>query len=758
MLKNDVTWPNTMRYKSRTEWEPLGFFSEALCNSTSFDLMLGFFSSSAINVLSDSFATFLYNGGEMRMVINDILSQEDRDAIIVGEDSFDIPVFNIREIESFSNTLSKRDRHFFECLAWLIRNERIEIKIIAPKEGTGIAHSKCGVFSDGYNKVAFDGSCNFSQTALIENIENISAFCDWDEKRDKARVMDVESNFAKTFSGEDDTVIYLNAEQITARISHQYGNKEMRELLEDEYKLINERRRGPYSPSINNALKKAQNTLKTIILKRKKEEMYKLYEPSFPYQSGPRDYQLQALENWNNNNRIGLFAMATGTGKTITSLNCLLEQYKETGEYKALILVPTITIVEQWGNECKKFNFNNIIKVCSKSPNWRKKIDEILLQEKHFPEKESSYVIIATYASYVKPRYFQSINQLSENALLIADECHNMGSGKLLALLEKISSKQKIGLSATPERQFDEEGNRQLCSFFNCSNNSYTYEIDMKEAIKKGILCTYFYYPRLVSLNDEEMKEYMELSQKISHYYNKKTDSFKKDPILTALLLKRKRIIHKAENKLEAFKKILEDRFNKKHHLKYTLVYVPEGNDTNDYYESDYFSKKDVAESEHEDDLHLIDVYSKAVCDVDKRITVKKFVSGTSDRNEIISKFACGEIDVLTSMKCLDEGIDVPRAELAFFCASTGNKRQFVQRRGRILRQHPDKSFAYIYDLVVIPKVSPESNSYTMERNMLKKELERVRDFAETSENSADTHEALLDIMNYYKLNLYNND
>jgi superfamily II DNA or RNA helicase len=109
-------------------------------------------------------------------------------------------------------------------------------------------------------------------------------------------------------------------------------------------------------------------------------------------------------------------------------------------------------------------------------------------------------------------------------------------------------------------------------------------------------------------------------------------------------------------------------------------------------------------------------------------------------------------------MKCLDEGVDVPRAELAIFCASTGNPRQFVQRRGRILRKHPDKQFAYIHDLVVIPEINPNSDSYRMERSMLKKELERVNNFALLSENSSHTTNVLLDTMNYYNLNLYKNE
>ena len=195
MLKTNVIWPDSRRFKSHSEWEPVGFFSEGLCNATTFDLKLGFFSSSAINILCDGFACFLYNGGRMRLIINDILSEQDKSAITNGLSNNILPAFDISDIEGLKDSLSERDKHFFDCLAWLIRNDRIEIKIITPRDGTGIAHTKCGLFGDGVNRVAFDGSCNFSRTALIENCESITAFCDWDGGRDVYKINDIEDDF-----------------------------------------------------------------------------------------------------------------------------------------------------------------------------------------------------------------------------------------------------------------------------------------------------------------------------------------------------------------------------------------------------------------------------------------------------------------------------------------------------------------------------------------------------------------------------------
>lgn len=762
MLK-EISWPAHRRFKSRTEWEPIGFFSECLCNSTRFDLMLGFFSSSAISVLCDGFAAFLYGGGSMRLIINDILTAQDRNAITKGESAEKIPFFDIEDIQNIKNTLNERDTHFFDCLSWLIRHNRLEIKIIAPINSIGISHTKSGAFYDSINAVSFDGSCNFSRTALVDNIESLTVACDWDGDIEKAKIKNFEEDFENVFQGKSQDVAYIDAKNVRTAIINSFEDKSLSELLENEYKIINnDLKEDSFPLTVQIALEKARNRVENAIkkLNKKKETKYNVSSdsttPKFPYETGPRDYQLEAFEKWKKNKQRGLFAMATGTGKTITSLNCLLEIYKRTGYYKALILVPTITLVNQWENECRKFNFTAITKVCSKNPKWKDELGSILLQERLNPTEQVSYIVIATYASFSRSNIFAELNQLSVKTLLIADECHNMGSATMLKVLPKINCKRRIGLSATPERQFDEEGNKQLFSFFNCKDG-YTYEYSMQEAINNGVLCRYYYYPHLVSLTDSETQEYMKLSEKISKFYNSNSDNFKNDSILTALLLARKRIIHKAFNKVSVFNRILQDHYNRKHNLKYTLVYVPEGNDTNDYFENDFYSENDETGTDN-DAIHLIDVFTKSVLDIDNYTTVRQFVSGIAERDEILEQFAKGDIDVLTSMKCLDEGVDVPRAELAIFCASTGNPRQFVQRRGRILRKHPDKQFAYIHDLVVIPDVNPNNNSYAMERSMLKKELERVNNFALLSENSSYTLDVLLDTMNHYNLNLYNNE
>ena len=756
MLKSDIIWPEHRRYKSCTEWEPIGFFSDCLCNTTYFDLMLGFFSSSAISVLANGFAVFLYNGGRMRLIVNNILTEEDKKAIADGTGDVEIPYFDMSDIQKIKETLSERDNHFFNCLAWLIRHNRLDIKIIAPKNGIGISHTKSGIFSDGINDVGFDGSCNFSRTALVDNIESLTVSCDWDGDVEVAKIKYIKDDFENIFQERDNTVVYLSADKIKTYITENYPDKSISELLEFEYNILRNQYSQNVSKRIVKALDNAQERLEVIIDKLKegkyKVDVLKKHEPQFPYLSGPRDYQIQAFENWKDNKQKGLFAMATGTGKTITSLNCLLEIYKKLGYYKALILVPTITLVEQWEKECEKFNFGNVIKVCSKYGGWQTSLANIRMLELSTLNNKLSYVIISTYASFIRPAIFLELNQFPKTKLLlIADEAHNMGGGLVAKRLNDIKYLRRIGLSATPDRQFDEEGNLRLMSFFGC-NKEYTFEYSMAEAIKNKALCKYYYYPHLVELTQDEMSQYIELSKKIAKIINR-TDKDSRE-ILKRLLLKRKQIIHKAENKKKEFEAILKEHLNKTGSLKYTLVYVPEGNRLDDQ-TADIFDTEERIKDD-EDTLHLIDEYTRIVRDLDPHIVVRQFTSESSDRDSMLSDFANGNIDVLTSMKCLDEGVDVPRSELAIFCASTGNPRQFIQRRGRVLRTHKDKRYAIIHDLVVIPETNFDSECYELEKSLVSTEIKRVRDSALLSENCNDTLNTLDEILNRYKISLFN--
>lgn len=732
MLK-EVEWSLDRDYKTGSENEPLQFYLDGLANSNKFDLLLGYFSSSAINLLSVGFATFISKGGKMRMVINHLLSEKDKEAISKVEDGSQegLKVFDLTDSSILHQYLDEYDVHFFECLTYLIHQKRIEIKVIKPKKGKGIAHYKSGVFADGQDYVGYKASCNFTLYGLSENLEELEAFLSWENGRSNKLIKKQLRLMNDYFEEKDEDVDYLPVDEIEVVLKDRFGKKDINELLVREEQLLKKKASLVSNPKLKSTLNKLFKDIEAI-----------RRAPKFPYVEGPRDYQTKAYENWVANDYKGMFAMATGTGKTLTSLNCVLEEYKKTGVYRAIITVPTTALVEQWKKECTKFNFQNLITVSSKE-NWDSDLSFFNTASKLI---DTSYIVIVTYASLPRAKFQSYFKQLPNDTILIADETHNLGSKGILKLLPTIHLKKRIGLSATPHRKFDEEGNQAIQDFFN-DKPPYIVSYSMEEALKVGWLCKYTYYPHLVKLTDEEMRKYRELSLQLLKMglFDKESGAFKSTPEIEMKLLERKRIIHKAANKLGVFKTILKNEFDKRKNLKYTLVYVPEGVESN--FDEDDFS------SETEEETRLINEYTRAVSETDDSIMVKQFTANSSNRELILRDFEKSHIHVLTSMKCLDEGVDVPRSELAIFCASTGNPRQFIQRRGRVLRLHKDKTHATIHDLVVVPEVTDE-NTYEMERNLVKKELERVVDFANLAMNKTDTYDTFKDILDYYNLNL----
>ncbi|MCR4602554.1 MAG: DEAD/DEAH box helicase family protein [Prevotella sp.] len=735
----EVEWAEDGTYVPGEEFSPERFFNDGLKNSTEFDLKLGYFSSAAISVLAEGFATFISQGGYMRLIINHIVSKKDKEAINDGVMGNVIDCADLSNFQYLKSTFDEYQEQFFRCLAYMISQKRIDIRIIKPRGQKGIAHTKTGQFRDGDSITAFTGSANFTISGLFNNIENISI--DRSDSVDvmvQKRIAKQRKDFDAIMSGEKKGIEYLSPKDLVEALSTNYGDSDIEELLDVEEKL-KEHKRGKNVDDSQKPWKAAEDFTES--------------EPHFPYPTGPREYQKKAFDSWKKS-QCGLFNMATGTGKTLTSLNCLLQIYNQFGYYKAIILVPTVTLVEQWEKECRKFDFQHIVKVCSKNKDWKGEIDRLTMKENFNPTNSPiNYVVISTYASFARDNVFHDLMSLSKKCLLIADEAHNMGSKRILDRIESVGKrfKRRLGLSATPERQFDEKGNKELRRFFN-SENEYTFVYSMEEAIKNRFLCEYYYFPHVVRLCDEEMYDYKNISQKLGKIYRYNGGYLDlEDEIVRNLLLKRRRIIHKARNKKDAFKNIIEQRYEEKGNLKYTLVYVPEGLKPDSI--ADVYDSSDVVEDDAEADK-LIDEFTQIVMNVSTTTTVRKFVSGQKNRDTILEDFANGDLEVLTSMKCLDEGVDVPRSEMAIFCASTGNPRQFIQRRGRILRTHKDKKYAYIHDLVVVPDIGADCVDYEMERKLILSELKRVRDFASLSRNLDYSYTVLEEVLKFYNIPL----
>jgi superfamily II DNA or RNA helicase len=726
-------WSEDRAYRSGSENEPVQFYMDGLCNSQKFDLLLGYFSSAAINVLSLGFATFLYSGGTVRLVINNILSQVDRDAIKAGREGEIIEnAIDLTDIKKLRRTLDEYGKHFFECLAWLIGNEKIQIQIIRPKTGKGIAHYKSGVFSDGINSVGFKASCNFTAYGLLENLEELDAFLSWENARSSKMINRQNNDFEKIFSGNADFVDYLEVEDVAVAIRKEFGSKSLNELVIQERDLIEKKSKVLENRGIRKTFEKIMTRIEEIVR-----------GPKFPYLSGPRDYQIEAYDNWGKNNFHGIFAMATGTGKTITALNCVLKEYNKTTTYRTVIVVPTNVLVDQWEKEAKQFNFYEVIKVSSKYPGWQSEIDRITTEISF--GLQSNFLVIITYASFSKPKFQEYFMKFPLDTIFIADEAHNIGSPNILKLLATVKLTKRIGLSATPKRIYDPEGSIKMEEFFN-DKEPYIYSFPMEKAIKEGILCQYYYFPKVVDLLPDELEEYSKITKQLVRYFS--MGNLENNERVQQLLMERKRIIHKASNKLLIFKNILDDIIKRKKHLEYTLIYAPEGyfSDTN-YYDEEEFS--DLGEENR-----IIDYYSSIVRKKSPATTITQYTSESENKPETLKQFEKGDINVLLSMKCLDEGVDIPRTEQAVFCSSTGNPRQFIQRRGRILRKHHQKKFAYIYDMIVLPKQTWSSSDFALEQSLVKKELERVVHFAYMALNKYEAIENIREICDFYQINL----
>lgn len=458
-----------------------------------------------------------------------------------------------------------------------------------------------------------------------------------------------------------------------------------------------------------------------------------------------RDYQKTAYENWLSRNCFGIFAMATGTGKTMTSLYCVYSEYLKTIErggsnYHIIILVPTQPLLEQWAKETKFWGFDAHYLISSEY-NWKQGIQE-LVNDFSF-DLDSDFVIISTYRSLINPDFISTLNRLPEDTILIADEAHTLGQKQIKSHLDKITGlKKRIGLSATPKRQYDEEGSMAMEAFFN-DKSPYCFSLFMDKAIDLGFLCKYEYYPVVVELNALEMKEYIQISKKLALHMARNSQDNGSDSQTELLLLKRKRIINKAMNKLDALSGIIK-KIKQREPLQYCFTYAPAG---------DYQTN---ANEDEQDNVRMIRQMQKIFNQESPETRTHAYLGETEDRELVLDGYAKGEIDVLLAINCLDEGIDIPRTAIGIFTASTGNPRQFIQRRGRLLRNHKDKSRALIYDMVVIPKIlaGEDKSFFKIERNLVKTELTRVGYFAKLSENFYDAKEALAPICDYYQLDL----
>ncbi|WP_139853880.1 DEAD/DEAH box helicase family protein [Aequorivita sinensis] len=720
----EINFPPTYKYSSDSEFIPLEFYENTFPIAKSIDLLLGYFSSNAIKVLSKSLAEFIFNGGRMRIITNHVYSLLDYENLILDpklEDE-DKMINIFQDLSEIEKNLSPEGLHFFDCLKYLLKLEKLQILPVKFND-VDLAHCKTMILYDGNDYIATEGSINFTLSALLKNSESFQVDTPWNGEVSVRRIEEAKANFERIFSKSHPEYNYIDKNKIEVVINSIGRDKDIQDLLDDSLKLENT----GYSEKIKRLLKRKENRF------HEKIQAF-LNTPRFPFPQGPRKYQKDAYNEWVKKDYSGVFAMATGTGKTITSLNCLLQEYKKTKTYNAIILVPSIALLNQWEEEVSEFNFKNVLKVGGGN-NWEKDLANYVSNVSWGIKKD--LIIISTYGSFVTDRFQKYFRKIQEDYLLIADEAHNMGASQIKRLLPNINVESRIGLSATPKRIYDPEGTVAIDAFFN-DTPPYTYSFSMERALEEERLTEYKYFPKIVELQNEELEKYIDISKKLLRYFDFEKGKFKNDPIVEKLLLIRKNIIHKAHNKINCFKGIVTE-LEKSNKLKYAFTYVPEG----------------FVYDEGGDGERMLNHFMRAAIEIKPNLKINSYTAEDDDLKGILTGFSEGKIDMVFAMKMLDEGVDVPRAEVGVFCSSTGNPRQFIQRRGRLLRKHEDKAFATIYDMVVVPSLSDNNvETYRMERSQVKAELQRVAYFSSLSMNFYDTRDELALICSKYELNI----
>jgi superfamily II DNA or RNA helicase len=451
-------------------------------------------------------------------------------------------------------------------------------------------------------------------------------------------------------------------------------------------------------------------------MKLRPHEPVSIYHPAKPVVPGQttlRKYQVDAIESWFAHGCRGLMEMATGTGKTITALAASACLYERERRLAVVIAVPYQHLVDQWQEEAQTFGYRPILAYQSRN-RWLSDLNQQIME---FNAGYRDFIsVITTHTTFATPHFQKSINRLRGSSLLIADEAHHLGAER---------SRQSypanlpfaLALSATPDRWFDDQGTKALRAFF----GETIFSFPLEKAI--GISLTpYYYYPHLVPLTEKELEQYEQLSTRIGPLMRR--DDEQGQELLKMLLIRRAELLNKAENKVSALSTLLDAL----DHLEHALFYC--------------------APKQIDDVVRLLGW--------DKGLRVHRFTAeeDIQERQQLLTDFSNGNIQALVAMKCLDEGVDVPSTRTAFIIASSSNPREFIQRRGRILRKFPGKEFSVIHDLIAIPPLGwmQKSPSFDAERSIIRRELQRFKEFAAPALNKHQALDVVWDIAKHYGL------
>ena len=683
------------------------FYTPVLQDAVLYQRSVGFFSSTALIELTKGIAGIVKNGGKIQFIVSPYLSQEDVDAIQKGyEKKKVIEQALLREFKEPENYFQEER---LNLLAHLIEEGYLDIKVAftPPNKSTGMYHEKVGILTDPFgNKIVFTGSLNETINAFYNNYESIVEFTSWEESNLYAEEM--QADFDLLWNNEDNDLEVI----------------EFPEVLIEKIK-VNQKSK------INYDIDKEEQI---------EEDKIKKGIPCIPKGFELREYQKEAIEKWKQRDYCGIFDMATGTGKTYTGLGAVTKLFEEKKRLAIIIVCPYQHLVEQWVEDIELFNMLPTIGYsASKQKDWKKRLEDDVLD--FSIGVIDCFCFVTTNATYSSKFVKEQMSYLGKDTLLLIDEAHNFGSPNLRNKLYP-TIEYRLALSATLDRHGDEEGTDCLKHYF----GEKCIEYDLQRAIKEGKLTPYYYYPVVVYLDEEEIERYRDISYKASKECHKdKQGNVKITEKGKMFLLQRARIVAGAKSKLDELRNQMQQYKDDTHILVYCGATKVQ---TFEYDESEY---------DEEGERQIVAVSKILGNELGMKVTHFTSNESAEEREIIKNKFAMADpYQAIVAIKCLDEGVNIPSIKTAFILASTTNPKEYIQRRGRVLRLAKNKPYAVIYDFVTLVKpldeVNPYSADYNCERALAKRELARIKEFGEISLNSRDSDELINDIECAYEL------
>lgn len=648
------------------------FYIPVLEQAVKYYRIAGFFSSSSLAIASKGIEGLIHNGGTMYLLVSPELSEEDYRVICEhGKITEDISIFSDLDLDT---AVSEN----VQALAWLLDCGRLEIKIVVGnKKATSLFHQKVGIVFDNENNIlSFSGSINETAQAWLNNIEEFKVFRSW----------------------EDGQIDYLNSD-LTKFLS--YWKNERKEIA-DVYDI---------PQAIKNKIVKIKpRDVMDLNIMRKYRKDKKAIDSKlslFPHQE-------KAVNAWIDNNYSLLMEMATGTGKTRTAIGCMLELLKQRLPTLYIVATPQNTLSRQWKADVEKLNigFDHSAIIDGSNSKWRRDLEFLMLD---ISDGNVQNAIIYTTHDTSSSQKFISIikeNKYDTRIVFVCDEVHAIGSLKQReALLDEYD--YRIGLSATPQRLFDETGTKIITDYF--GNKSFEFTIaDALSTINpltgKPFLNRYYYHPIFVDLSDSEEASYAKLTKQIAVILNSEEKDEEK---LQRLYDRRADICKNAVEKFDALSYLL-DNMNPST-IQDTILFVSDSQIVPCF---DILTEKKIRRAK-----------------ITERESATKIVDeqGETERQAIISQFTKHQIQILVGIKCLDEGIDIPNARIAILMSSSTNPREYVQRIGRVIRQAPNKEESMIYDFIVKPSLNVTGVS-----SVITKEARRAQYIAQNAINYDD--------------------